>query len=319
MLRVAFAGTPEFAVPTLRALAASALTLVGVLTQPDRPAGRGRALTGGPVKRVAQELNLPLSQPATLRSPEAAALVASWAADVLVVVAYGLILPPAVLALPRLGCINVHASLLPRWRGAAPVQRAILAGDTETGITIMQMDAGLDTGPILAQERTPIGPEESAQQLLERLGALGAALLLSTLGQAQQGLLRPRAQPDQGVAYAAKIGKAEARIDWGRSAGQIARQVRAFNPRPVAETLWQGEQLRIWEARAIGAGDAGGTGGAPLSAPQPGDVLGLTHGELLIQCGEGRLALLTLQLAGRRPVTAREFATARALTGSRLG
>jgi methionyl-tRNA formyltransferase len=319
MLRVAFAGTPDFAVPTLRALADSAHTLVGVLTQPDRPAGRGRELTGGPVKRVAQELNLPLSQPATLRSAEAGALLASWAADVLIVVAYGLILPPPVLSLPRLGCINVHASLLPRWRGAAPVQRAILAGDIATGITIMQMDAGLDTGPILAQERTPIGPQESAQLLLERLGALGAALLLGTLEQAQKGLLHPRAQPNQGVAYAAKIAKAEARIDWGRSAQEIARQVRAFNPRPVAETLWQGEQLRIWEARAVGAGDAGGMGGAPLSPPQPGDVLGLAHGELVIQCGEGRLALLKLQLAGRRIVTAREFATTRALTGSRLG
>jgi methionyl-tRNA formyltransferase len=316
MLRVAFAGTPEFAVPTLRALADSPHTLVGVLTQPDRPAGRGRELTGGPVKRVAQELNLPLSQPATLRTPEAGALLASWAADVLIVVAYGLILPPAVLALPRLGCINVHASLLPRWRGAAPVQRAILAGDAETGITIMQMDAGLDTGPILAQERTPIGPEESSQQLLERLGVLGAALLLRTLKEAQQPLPMPQArpQPDQGVTYAAKIDKAEARIDWGRSAEQIARQVRAFNPRPVAETLWQGEQLRIWEARALGAADAGGTGGA-----QPGDVLGLEPGELVIQCGEGRLAILKLQLAGRRIVTAREFATARPLTGSRLG
>jgi methionyl-tRNA formyltransferase len=322
MLRVAFAGTPEFAVPTLRALADSPHALVGVLTQPDRPAGRGRELAGSPVKRLAQELHLPLSQPATLQAPAARALLASWGADALVVVAYGLILPPAVLVLPRLGCLNVHASLLPRWRGAAPVQRAILAGDAATGITIMQMDAGLDTGPLLAQEPMPIDPQASSQQLLARLAQLGAALLLTTLEQAQAGLLLPRPQPDQGVTYAAKIGKAEARIDWGGSAEQIARQVRAFNPRPVAETRWLGQQLRVWEAHTVGeAGGAGGAGeaGAEVAAAQPGDILGLAHEQLMIQCGQGRIALMKLQLAGRRIVTAREFASGRALTGSRLG
>jgi len=322
MLRVAFAGTPEFAVPTLRALADSPHALVGVLTQPDRPAGRGRELAGSPVKRLAQELHLPLSQPATLQAPAARALLASWGADALVVVAYGLILPPAVLVLPRLGCLNVHASLLPRWRGAAPVQRAILAGDAATGITIMQMDAGLDTGPLLAQEPMPIDPQASSQQLLARLAQLGAALLLTTLEQAQAGLLLPRPQPDQGVTYAAKISKAEARIDWGGSAEQIARQVRAFNPRPVAETRWLGQQLRVWEAHTVGeAGGAGGAGeaGAEVAAAQPGDILGLAHEQLMIQCGQGRIALMKLQLAGRRIVTAREFASGRALTGSRLG
>ena len=322
MLRVAFAGTPEFAVPTLRALADSPHALVGVLTQPDRPAGRGRELAGSPVKRLAQELHLPLSQPATLQAPAARALLASWGADALVVVAYGLILPPAVLVLPRLGCLNVHASLLPRWRGAAPVQRAILAGDAATGITIMQMDAGLDTGPLLAQEPMPIDPQASSQQLLARLAQLGAALLLTTLEQAQAGLLLPRPQPDQGVTYAAKIDKAEARIDWGGSAEQIARQVRAFNPRPVAETRWLGQQLRVWEAHTVGeAGGAGGAGeaGAEVAAAQPGDILGLAHEQLMIQCGQGRIALMKLQLAGRRIVTAREFASGRALTGSRLG
>jgi methionyl-tRNA formyltransferase len=318
MLRVAFAGTPEFAVPTLRALADSPHALVGVLTQPDRPAGRGRELTASPVKRLAQELQLPLSQPATLQNAAARALLASWGADALVVVAYGLILPPAVLALPRLGCLNVHASLLPRWRGAAPVQRAILAGDTETGITIMQMDAGLDTGPILAQERIPIDPRANSQQLLARLAQLGAALLLATLEQAQTGLLRPRTQPDQGVAYAAKIGKAEARIDWGRTAEDIARQVRAFNPRPVAETRWLGQQLRIWQAHAVET-PAAGEAGADAARAQPGEILGLDHEQLMIQCGRGRLALMSLQLAGRRIVTAREFASGRALAGSRLG
>jgi methionyl-tRNA formyltransferase len=319
MLRVAFAGTPEFAVPTLRALADSPHALVGVLTQPDRPAGRGRELADSPVKRLAKELDLPLSQPATLQSPEARALLASWATDALVVVAYGLILPPALLALPRLGCLNVHASLLPRWRGAAPVQRAILAGDAETGITIMQMDAGLDTGPILAQQRLPIDPQANSQQLLERLAQLGAALLLTTLEQAQTGLLRPRTQPDQGVSYAAKIDKAEARIDWRRGAEEIARQVRAFNPRPVAETRWLGQQLRIWEAHAVGEAGAPVEAGAEAAAAQPGDILGLEKERLMIQCGQGRLALMTLQLAGRRSVTAREFAGGRALAGSRLG
>jgi methionyl-tRNA formyltransferase len=318
MLRVAFAGTPEFAVPTLRALADSPHALVGVLTQPDRPAGRGRELTASPVKRLAQELQLPLSQPATLQNAAARALLASWGVDALVVVAYGLILPPAVLALPRLGCLNVHASLLPRWRGAAPVQRAILAGDAETGITIMQMDAGLDTGPILAQERIPIDPQANSQQLLARLAQLGAALLLATLEQAQVGLLRPRTQPDQGVAYAAKIGKAEARIDWGRPAEDIARQVRAFNPRPVAETRWLGQQLRIWQAHAVET-PAAGEAGADAARAQPGEILGLNHEQLMIQCGRGRLALMSLQLAGRRIVTAREFASGRALAGSRLG
>src|ERR1700733_6846030 len=317
MLRVAFAGTPEFAVPTLRALADSPHALVGVLTQPDRPAGRGRELTASPVKRLAQELQLPLSQPATLQNAAARALLASWGVDALVVVAYGLILPPAVLALPRLGCLNVHASLLPRWGGAAPVQRAILAGDAETGITIMQMDAGLDTGPILAQERIPIDPQANSQQLLARLAQLGAALLLATLEQAQTGLLRPRTQPDQGVAYAAKIGKAEARIDWGRTAEDIARQVRAFNPRPVAETRWLGQQLRIWQAHAVET-PAAGEAGADAARAQPGEILGLDHEQLMIQCGRGRLALMSLQLAGRRIVTAREFASGRALAGSRL-
>jgi methionyl-tRNA formyltransferase len=316
MLRVAFAGTPEFAVPTLRALANSPQALVGVLTQPDRPAGRGRELRASPVKRLAQELNLPLSQPAGLRSPEAHAVLESWAPDALVVIAYGLILPPAVLGLPRLGCINIHASLLPRWRGAAPIQRAILAGDAETGITIMQMETGLDTGPILAQQRIPIEATTNAQQLHERLAALGAGLLLATLQQAEGGLLRPQPQPDQGVTYAAKIDKAEARIDWWRSAEDISRQVRAFNPWPVAETQWQGQQLRIWEARV--ANDVRAAG-AHDDFPQPGNILGLENDQLMVQCGQSRLALRKLQLAGRRIVTAREFAGAHSLAGSRFG
>lgn len=330
MLRIAFAGTPEFAVPTLRALAASPHVLVGVLTQPDRPAGRGRERKASAVKRLAQELNLPLLQPAGLASPEARATLERWSPDALVVVAYGLILPPALLTLPRLGCINVHASLLPRWRGAAPIQRALLTGDTESGITIMQMEAGLDTGPILAQQRVPIEPDESAQHLQDRLALLGAQLLLLTLEQAQRGLLRPQSQSDQGVTYAAKIDKAEAAIDWRRGADAIARQVRAFNPWPVAETRWQEQQLRIWEARVwpapagaagtgAGAEATAGGGFAAAGAWQPGDILGLEHDRLLVQCGQGRLSVSKLQLAGRRIVTAREFASGQALAGSRFG
>jgi methionyl-tRNA formyltransferase len=316
MLRIAFAGTPDFAVPTLRALAESPHQLVGVLTQPDRPAGRGRALKASPIKTLALELQLPLFQPQHLRSPEAHAALSAWAPDVLVVVAYGLILPAAVLALPRLGCLNVHASLLPRWRGAAPIQRAILAGDTETGITIMQIEAGLDTGPILSQARIPIEPELNARGLHDRLAQLGAGLMVECLGRAEAGPLHATPQPARGVSYAAKVDKSEARIDWWRSAVEIERQVRAFNPSPVAETLWRGEQLRIWDARA--ALDAR-LAGDHADFAQPGNVLGLQGDELMVQCGNGRLALINVQLAGRRIVTAREFAGSQPLAGSRLG
>ena len=324
MLRIAFAGTPEFAVPTLRALAGARHRLVGVLTQPDRPAGRGRALKPSPVKQLALQLALPLSQPAGLADPQALASLASWAPDVLVVVAYGLILPPAVLAWPRLGCLNIHASLLPRWRGAAPIQRAVLAGDTETGVTIMQIEAGLDSGPILARERVPIGPRSTSRELHDQLAQLGAALMIQTLDKAEAGPLPAEPQSGQGVTYAAKIDKSEALIDWGRSASDIDRQIRAFDPWPVAETRWQGQQLRVWEAApAPSVGPEAIAAAAPEpSAPRdhtPGTILGLVNDQLVVQCGQGRLALMKLQLAGRRVVTAREFASGRALAGSCLG
>jgi methionyl-tRNA formyltransferase len=320
MLRIVFAGTPDFAVPTLRALAQSQHVLVGVLTQPDRPAGRGRALKDSPVKRLAQQLNLPLSQPHHLQDPQALATLANWAPEALVVVAYGLILPAAVLRLPRLGCFNVHASLLPRWRGAAPIQRAVLAGDSETGVTIMQIEAGLDTGPILAQQAVPIGAGENSRQLHDRLAPLGAVLMIDTLDQAEAGTLHPLPQTDQGVTYAAKIDKAEAQIGWTGTAVEIERQIRAFNPRPVAHTLWQGQPLRIWEAQVAAQVAAQiGAAGTPADPPQPGTILGLSHDRLTVQCGQGRLALMKLQLAGRRIVTAREFAGAHALAGSHFG
>jgi methionyl-tRNA formyltransferase len=316
MLRVAFAGTPEFAVPTLRALGHSPHTLVGVLTQPDRPAGRGREFKASPVKHLALELALPIAQPAGLQQPAALDLVAQWTPEVLVVVAYGLILPPALLTLPRLGCINIHASLLPRWRGAAPIQRAILAGDEQTGITIMQIEAGLDTGAILAQRPFPIDAAATSQQLHDQLSQLGADLLLATLRLAEDGQLHPQPQPDRGVTYAAKIDKGEARIDWWRSALEIDRQVRAFTPWPVAETAWHGQQLRVWEARPV-AGSR--VAGAHEDFAQPGNILGLADEQLLVQCGQGRIGLMKLQLAGRRIVSAREFASAQSLAGSRFG
>jgi methionyl-tRNA formyltransferase len=315
MLRIAFAGTPEFAVPTLRALADSSHLLVGVLTRPDRPAGRGRALSASPVKRLAQQLGLPLWQPIGLQEPQARLVLASWTADALVVVAYGLILPPTLLLLPKFGCFNVHASLLPRWRGAAPIQRAILAGDPQTGVTIMQLEAGLDTGPIVAQQRVPIGPDANSQQLQDHLAPLGARLMLSTLDRLQGGALSAQRQSDQGVTYATKIDKAEALIGWGRAAGDIARQVRAFNPWPVAHTLWQGQQLRIWEAHV--AAENGPA--APADPLEPGAILEGTHERVIVQCGQGRLALTKIQQSGRRVVTAREFASGHALAGSRFG
>ncbi|MGA3156961.1 MAG: methionyl-tRNA formyltransferase, partial [Steroidobacteraceae bacterium] len=225
MLRLAFAGTPEFAVPALAALARSPHQIAGVLTQPDRPAGRGRAIVAGPVKARALELGLPIAQPARLHTHEEQAALRAWAPDILVVVAYGLILPPAVLAIPKHGCLNIHASLLPRWRGAAPIQRAILAGDAMSGVSIMQLEAGLDTGPVYAQRSHPIGPLTSAAELQPQLAELGAQLLLETLLQIEAGSAHARPQPAEGVSYAAKLSKPEAAINWQRPAPELARQV----------------------------------------------------------------------------------------------
>jgi methionyl-tRNA formyltransferase len=309
MLRIAFAGTPEFAVPSLRALAQSPHRLVGVLTQPDRPAGRGRALTASPIKQLALELGIVVAQPPSLKAESERQALQDWAPDVLMVVAYGLILPPSVLAIPRFGCINVHASMLPRWRGAAPVQRAILAGDARTGVTIMQMEAGLDTGAILSSRAIELTGEETAAQLLRSLGMLGATLALETLANVEAGTVTPMVQPVEGVTYAAKIDKREAPIDWTQSAEFIGRQVRAFNPWPVAQTVLAGQQLRVWQAVPV----AGPTPGAA-----PGEVLGIMEERLIIQCGQGALALGELQLAGRRVVSAREFASGRPIAGMRL-
>jgi len=308
-LRIVFAGTPDFAVPALDALHAAGHEIAAVYTQPDRPAGRGQALSGSPVKRRAVELGLPLEQPATLRTSEAAADLAAYRPELAVVVAYGLILPPAILGVPRLGCWNIHASLLPRWRGAAPIQRAILAGDTTTGITIMQMDAGLDTGAMLLVRPLPIGARESGGQLHDRLAALGAESIVAAAEQCLAGQLAAARQPDEGAIYAAKIRKQEAVIDWRHSSAQIDRQVRAFNPWPVAETRWQGQQLRIWEAESVAADMDG----------EPGRVLEAEGGRLLVATGEGALQLHRVQLAGRRAMTPAEFLNAHPLAGARLG
>ena len=249
-LRIVFAGTPEFAVPSLR-VAASRGEVVAVYTQPDRPAGRGRKLTPSPVKVEALSRGLAVLQPETLRTEQSQEALRALRPDLMVVVAYGLLLPQAILDIPTYGCWNVHASLLPRWRGAAPIQRAILAGDRETGVTIMQMDEGLDTGPILLQRSLPIEATSTAATLHDRLAALGAEALLEALEGLERGDLVPRPQPAEGVTYAAKLEKSEALIDWSRTADEIERQVRAFDPWPVAETRFEGEQLRIHAAHAV--------------------------------------------------------------------
>jgi methionyl-tRNA formyltransferase len=309
-LRIAFAGTPQFALPALRALLASQHSVVGVLTQPDRPAGRGRGMRASPVKLLALEARVPLAQPASLKTAQSCVDLTAWAPDLLVVVAYGLILPPSVLAMPRLGCVNIHGSLLPRWRGAAPIQRAILAGDAETGVTIMQLDAGLDTGPTLLKRVRPIGTQDTAGDLHDALSELGAAALMDAVdGLAREGL-KSRAQPADGATYAPKIDKAEARLDWTSTAMQLDRQIRAFNPWPVAETRFAGEPLRMLRSRVA---DSAGNSAAP------GTLLGLADDGLRVACGEGVLAVRELQRAGKRPVSARDFANAVRLDGIRFG
>ncbi len=308
-LGVVFAGTPEFAVPALEAIAASRHRLLAVYTQPDRRAGRGLKLEPAPVKRAALERGLPTEQPATLKDSEAAARLAAYAPDVMVVVAYGLLLPQAVLDVPRHGCLNIHASLLPRWRGAAPIQRAILAGDAVTGITIMRMEAGLDTGPMLRSEPVPIGPRDTAATLHDRLAAVGARLIVAALDDLAAGRAQFMPQDAAGATYARKLDKAEALIDWRLPAEDIERRVRAFDPWPVAETRLGGAQLRIWAARVTSA--------AP--GPAPGTVIETGERGIVVMTGRDALAIERLQRAGKRPVSAQEFLRAGALDGVQLG
>jgi methionyl-tRNA formyltransferase len=311
-LKLGFAGTPDFAVPALERLA-ERHRIAAVFTQPDRPAGRGQALHVSPVKRRALELGLTVHQPATFKTAAALDLLRAAQVDLLVVVAYGLILPAAVLKVPAQGCLNIHASLLPRWRGAAPIQRALLAGDSVTGVTIMRMEAGLDTGPLLLSRAIRIDASDNAKSLHDKLAALGALLIEEALQASSSGPLPGIPQPVEGVTYAAKIDKAEARIQWGRHAEEISRQVRAFHPWPMAETLFDGKQLRIWDAEPLDSPDLG-------SAPQPpGSVLTATREGIDVVCGAGVLRILKLQLAGRKPLPAGEFLRGQRLDGTRLG
>ena len=331
-MRIVFAGTPPFAAAALNALADAGHDIVLVLTQPDRPAGRGMKLAPSAVKQAALARGLPLVQPASLRTAEAEATLRAADADVMVVAAYGLILPQAVLDLPRLGCLNIHASLLPRWRGAAPIQRAILAGDPETGITIMQMDAGLDTGAMLSKTVVPILETDTAASLHDTLAAAslhdtlaaaGAAAIVAAL--ANYPALMPQAQDDAQATYAAKLSKEEARLDWRLPAAALARAVRAYNPVPGAWTLLDGAPLKIWSAHVV-------TGsGAPkdadfLWAPaqershEPGTVLLAEADRLLVACGHGALALQEIQPAGGKRMTAAAFLAGRPLpAGTRFG
>jgi methionyl-tRNA formyltransferase len=305
-VRLIFAGTPPFAAAALDALADAGHDVALVLTQPDRPAGRGMKLTPSAVKQAALARGIAVYQPPTLKSAEVQARLAAVGADFMVVAAYGLILPQAVLDIPRHGCLNIHASLLPRWRGAAPIQRAILAGDAETGITVMQMDAGLDTGTMLAKTVVPIGESDTAASLHDALAAAGAAAIVDAL--ARYAELVPEPQDDSRATYAAKLSKDEARLDWQQPAAALARAVRAFNPVPGAWTLLDGAPLKVWSAQAVA-----GTGA-------PGEVLRSDGDRLLVACGGGALALLEVQPAGCKRMTAAAFLAGRPLApGARIG
>ncbi|HMM47860.1 MAG TPA: methionyl-tRNA formyltransferase [Thiobacillaceae bacterium] len=305
-MRVIFAGTPPFAAAALEALADAGHELALVLTQPDRPAGRGMKPAPSAVKRAALARGLAVYQPSSLKTADAQAELRAIGADVMIVAAYGLILPAAVLALPRLGCLNIHASLLPRWRGAAPIQRAILAGDAETGITIMQMDAGLDTGPMLLKTTVPIRDTDTAATLHDALAAAGASAIVEAL--ADYPALVPEKQDDADATYAAKLSKEEAKLDWHQPAEVLARAVRAFNPAPGAWTTLEGTPLKIWAAELVpGSG-------------QPGEALAADAGRLVVACGDGALVLREVQPAGGKRMAAAAFLAGRPLArGSFLG
>jgi len=300
-LRIVFAGTPEFAVPSLRA-AAQRSEVVAVYTQPDRPAGRGRALQASPVKREALQRGIEVLQPETLRAAVSRDALRALRPDLIVVVAYGLILPQSILDIPRFGCWNVHASLLPRWRGAAPIQRAVEAGDRETGVCLMQMQRGLDTGPVLLSQSLAIGADETAGQLHDRLAELGAQTLADGLGLLRAGM-RPVARPqsEAGVSYAHKLDKADARLDWSLPADVLARKVRAFNPWPMADALLAGERVRIHDAVAL----------PTRGAAERGTVVSAGREGIDVACADGVLRIRTLQREGGRAISAGDYANAR--------
>lgn len=301
-LRLVFAGTPEFALPALGVCVGSTCDVVAVYTQPDRPAGRGRKLSPSPVKQAALAAGIEVRQPESLRSVDARRELAAFAPDLMIVVAYGLILSRSVLAIPRLGCWNVHASLLPRWRGAAPIQRAILAGDSESGVGLMQMEAGLDTGPVLLERRTPIADDETGGSLHDQLSVLGAEVLAEGLSRLIAGSLPESvAQSEAGIVYAHKLDKAEAHLDWNTSAIELERKVRAFHPWPVAETELASERLRIWSARALAA----------TSGEVPGRVISVAAQGIDVACANGVLRILEIQRDGGRRMSVRDWLNAR--------
>lgn len=309
-LRIVYAGTPEFAVPALQALLASGHEVVAVYCQPDRPAGRGRKLQFGPVKQVAVAAGIPVEQPVSLKSAEEQDKLRAYAADVMVVAAYGLILPQAVLDIPRYGCLNIHGSLLPRWRGAAPIQRAIQMGDATTGVTIMQMAAGLDTGDMLYKLVCPITPQDGGQSIHDRLAADGATALLHTLDLLEADQLQPQSQDDSLANYAHKLNKAEAAIDWHKPAVEIDRMIRAFDAYPVAYTLYQGQPLRLFASCLAG--------GAEQGLLPPGTVIAESKQGIDIATGDGVVRILSLQLPGGKRLSAAEFLNGRSLLGVQL-
>lgn len=308
-LRIVYAGTPEFAVPALQALLASQHEVVAVYTQPDRPAGRGRKLQFSPVKEVAVAANIPVEQPVNFKSEAAKTILSTYQADVMVVAAYGLILPQGVLDTPRYGCLNIHGSLLPRWRGAAPIQRAIQAGDALTGVTIMQMAAGLDTGDMLLKAVCPITADDGGQSIHDKLAQQGAEALLTVLEQVQSHTLKPEVQDEQQACYAHKLTKAEAEVDWSQAAAVIDRQIRAFDAWPTAYTHYQGLALRLFASQAL----------SQISTAPAGTVVAETPAGIDIVAGDGQLVrILQLQMAGGKRLTAAEFLNARSLLGERF-
>ncbi|MCF7980881.1 MAG: methionyl-tRNA formyltransferase [Pseudomonadales bacterium] len=300
-LRIIFSGTPDFAAVSLAALLDSPHQVIAVYTQPDRPAGRGRQLTASPVKQLALQHHIPVYQPSSLKNSEAVAQLKALDADLMVVAAYGIILPPIVLEIPKYGCINIHASLLPRWRGAAPIQHAILAGDIHSGITIMQMDAGLDTGDILLKAPCDITPEDTGSSLHDRLAKLGAQTLLSALADLPSTQAQAQKQDDSQACYASKLEKQQARIDWSLEAQQLSRQVRAFNAWPVAFSELGDQRVRIWQAQALDES----------SSEEPGTIIKATAAGIDVACGKGILRLLKIQLPGAKALAVGEVLKAK--------